>query len=43
MSSSGDPFNIEEIYMYTGELGEKNKIYATSGGIIDGVSLVISH
>jgi len=32
----GDPFNIEEIYIYSGEITEKNKIYATSGGIIDG-------
>jgi len=31
-----DLFNIEEIYMYTGEYTEKNKIYAVSGGIIDG-------
>jgi complement component 1 Q subcomponent-binding protein len=31
-----DLFNIEEIYMYTGEFNEKNKIYAVSGGIIDG-------
>jgi len=31
-----DLFNIEEIYMYTGEYNEKNKIYAVSGGIIDG-------
>jgi len=32
-----DLFNIEEIYMYTGEkLTDNNKIYAVSGGIIDG-------
>jgi len=31
-----DLFNIEEIYMYSGEFNEKNKIYAVSGGIIDG-------
>jgi len=31
-----DFFNIEEIYMYEGEFNEKNKIYAVSGGIIDG-------
>jgi len=31
-----DMFNIEEVYMYTGEFSEKNKIYAVSGGIIDG-------
>jgi len=31
-----DFFNIEEIYMYQGEFNEKNKIYAVSGGIIDG-------
>jgi len=32
-----DLYNIEEIYMYTGErLDDKNKIYAVSGGIIDG-------
>lgn len=31
-----DLFNIEELYMYTGEYNEKNKIYAVSGGIIDG-------